>query len=77
MGYPNMNCMQITLYVHHMEVDALFDFINERTNRLPEYWINPKDLPGTISGGFLEINVNYEVYTRIRGTKEHSTWMEL
>lgn len=77
MGYPNMNCMHITLYVHHMEVDALFDFINERTDKLPEYWINPKDLPETISGGFLEINVNYEVYTRIRGAKEHSTWMEL
>jgi len=72
-----MNCMNIVIYVHHMEVDALFDFINERTNRLPYYWINPKDLPGSITGGFLEINVNYEVYTRIREAREHSSWNDL
>ena len=77
MAYPNMNCMSITLYVHHMEIDSLFDFINGRTDNLPGYWVDPEDLPETISGGFLEINVNYEVYTRIREVREHSTWMNL
>ena len=72
-----MNCMNIIMYVHHMEVDALFDFINGRTKILPEYWINPKDLPGSVTGGFLEIAVNYEVYTRIREVREHSSWINL
>lgn len=60
-----------------MEVDSLFDFINGRTDNLPEYWINPKDLPESISGGFLEIYINYEVYSKIREVREHSNWMNL
>ena len=26
MGYPNNLCMHITVYVHHMQLDELFDF---------------------------------------------------
>ena len=52
MAYPDMNCMKIKIYVHHMEVDYMFDFINGRIGTPPNYWINPKDLPGSISGGF-------------------------
>lgn len=79
MGYPNidMKCMQIRIYVHHMEIDSMFDFINGRTGTPPEYWINKEDLPATISGGFLEVLVDWETYTNVRQVLEHSTWNKL
>lgn len=77
MGYPDMKCMQILIYVHHMDIDAMFDYINGRIKKPPHYWINPKDLPESISGGFLQINVNYDVYTLIREVRLHSTWNQL
>lgn len=77
MGYPDMKCMQIKIYVHHMEVDSMFDYVNGRIENPPHYWINPNDLPETISGGFLEVFVNYDTYTRIREVRLHSTWSQL
>jgi len=77
MGYPDMKCMQIKIYVHHMDVDAMFDHVNGRIDMPTPYWINPKDLPESISGGFLEVTVNYDTYTRIREVRLHSTWNEL
>jgi hypothetical protein len=77
MGYPDMKCMKIKIYVHHMEIDSMFDFINQRISSPPEYWINPKDLPGSITGGFLEVFVDYDTYTSIREVSEHSNWSDL
>ena len=77
MGYPDMKCMKIKIYVHHMEIDSMFDFINQRISSPPEYWINPKDLPGSITGGFLEVFVDYDTYTSIREVSEHSNWSYL
>ena len=77
MGYPDMKCMKIKIYVHHMEIDSMFDFINQRISSPPEYWINPKDLPGSITGGFLEVFVDYDTYTSIREVSEHSNWPDL
>jgi len=72
-----MKCMKIKIYVHHMEIDSMFDFINQRISSPPEYWINPKDLPGSITGGFLEVFVDYDTYTSIREVSEHSNWSDL
>jgi len=55
----------------------MFDFINQRISSPPEYWINPKDLPGSITGGFLEVFVDYDTYTSIREVSEHSNWSDL
>jgi hypothetical protein len=77
MKYPDMKCMQIKIYVHHMEIDKMFDFINERIDSPPSYWINPKDLPDSITGGFLEVLVPFDTYTNIREIQEHSNWMDL
>ena len=73
----DMTCMQIKIYVHHMEIDAMFDFINDRISTPPNYWINPQELPGTISGGFLEVYVAYMIYDKIRTVRTHNTWSEL
>jgi hypothetical protein len=72
-----MKQMEIKIYVHHMEIDKMFDFINERILNPPPYWINPKDLPGSITGGFLEVLVSFNTYTSIRGVREHSNGMDL
>lgn len=73
----DMTCMQIKIYVHHMEIDAMFDFINDRISTPPNYWINPQELPGTISGGFLEVYVTYMIYDKIRTIRTHNTWSQL
>lgn len=77
MGYPDMKCMHIKIYVHHMEIDAMFDFINGRVDTPPEYWINKDDLPVSISGGHLEIMINWETYVNLRQVSEHSTWRNI
>lgn len=77
MGYPDMNCVKVKLYVHHMEIDAMFDFIHDRIKTPPEYWVNPKDLPGSVSGGYMEMFITYGIYTKIREVSEHSTWSDL
>ena len=69
--------MEIKIYVHHMEIDALYDYINGRIKNPPQYWINPKDLPDSISGGFLEVILDYHSYTLIREVLEHSTFGDL
>ena len=60
-----------------MEIDKMFDFINGRITTPPNYWINPKDLPESISGGFLEVLLQYDTYLRIREVLEHSIWTDL
>ena len=55
----------------------MFDFINGRIEMPVEYWINPKDLPPSISGGFLEVLITYDTYTSIREKLLHSTWTDL
>lgn len=77
MAYPDMKCMQIKIYIHHMEIDAMFDFINGRIEMPVEYWVNPKDLPPSISGGFLEVLITYDTYTSIREKLVHSIWTDL
>lgn len=73
----DMSCMKIKIYVHHMEIDEMFDFINGRIATPPNYWINPKDLPGSVTGGFLEVFLSYEIYDRIRTLKMHNSWNDL
>jgi len=79
MSYPNidMKCMQIKIFVHHMEIDLMFDFINGRIKLPAEYYINKDDLPLSITGGYVEVLVDWETYTKIREVAEHSTWKEL
>lgn len=60
-----------------MEIDEMFDFINGRIATPPNYWINSQDLPGSVTGGFLEVFLSYEIYDRIRTLKMHNSWNDL
>lgn len=71
MGHPNMKCMHINVWVHHMQVDELFDFLNERIEDAPPYWINEGDLPFSVSGGYLMISLPYNSYSELRS---HRDW---
>ena len=71
MADPDMTCMHVNLWVHHMDIDKLFDFITERIPEPPDYWISREACPSTITGGYAEINVSYNTYLMIRRVKEH------
>lgn len=74
--YPGMKSMFVSIYVHHMDIDAMYDYINGRIQTPPHYWIDYKELPNLISGGFLRILVTYEIYSLIREVKEHSSFLD-
>lgn len=69
MGYPNNQCMFITIYVHHMQLDELFDFLNDRIEDAPPYWYNETDAPFSVTGGYAAVALNYEGYSKLRGAR--------
>jgi hypothetical protein len=69
--------LNVRLYVHNMEVDYLYDFINERTDYMPDYWLNEVNVPFSVSGGYVEVCVNYITYSYIRSLKEHQSPLDI
>jgi hypothetical protein len=57
MGYPDMKCMYITIWVHHMQIDELFDFMTSRIDMPPPFWYNHEECPYTVTGGYTAINL--------------------
>ena len=66
--------MDISLLVHVMNVDEMFDFVNDRIQRPPIYYLSIDDTPPTISGGFVVITVEYITYTKIRQSRESGSY---
>jgi hypothetical protein len=67
---PNMKCMYINVWVHHMQIDELFDFLNERIEEAPPYWLNEHSLPYSISGGHVLISLPYDSYQHLRAYRD-------
>lgn len=65
MAYPIAN-MIITIYVHHMQIDELFDFLNDRIEDVPAYWYSEGDVPYSITGGYVAVQLDYESYAKVR-----------
>ncbi len=65
MAYPSSN-MIITIYVHHMQIDELFDFMNDRISDAPAYWYSESDVPYSVTGGYAAVQLDYESYTKVR-----------
>jgi|TARA_B110000977_G_C11020741_1_gene471202 hypothetical protein len=74
MGYPDMQCLHVSLWVHHLEIDTIFDFINKRTDKVPVYWLAKEQCPPSITGGYAEISVSYNTYSVIRRVRLHGTF---
>jgi hypothetical protein len=49
-----------------MQIDEMFDFLNDRIDTPPPYWYHSEDAPYSISGGYAAINVDYHNYQKIR-----------
>jgi len=61
-----MKCMSLSVWVHHMQVDELFDFLNGRIENAPPYWLNEHDAPYSISGGYVMVTLPYNSYSDLR-----------
>jgi hypothetical protein len=44
---------------------------------MPDYWINEIDVPLSVSGGYVELSVDYQVYSYIRSMKEHQSLLDI
>ena len=66
MGKPDMKCMYINIWVHHMQIDELFDFLNGRIDEAPPYWLNEHKVPYSVSGGYVLISLPYNSYSDLR-----------
>ena len=70
MGYPNMKCMYITIWVHHMQVDELFDYLTDRIDMAPPFWNNHEDCPYSVTGGYIAVNVDYNQFSKLRSMED-------
>lgn len=66
MGHPDMKCMYVNVWLHHMQVDELFDFLNGRIDEAPPYWLNHHDTPYSVTGGYIMISLPYDSYSNLR-----------
>jgi len=74
MAEANMKCMYVNVWVHHMQIDELFDFLNERIDDAPPYWLNEQNLPYSISGGYVVVSLPYDSYTHLRSYRDWEGW---
>jgi hypothetical protein len=71
MGMPDMKCMYVNVWVHHMQLDELFDFLNGRVEEVPPYWLNENQLPYSVTGGYVMVSLPYDSYSNLRS---HRDW---
>lgn len=71
MGMPDMKCMYVNVWVHHMQLDELFDFLNGRVEEVPPYWLNENQLPYSVTGGYVLVSLPYDSYSNLRS---HRDW---
>jgi len=67
---PDMKCMYINVWVHHMQVDELFDFLTSRIEAAPPYWLNESSTPYSATGGYVMVTLPYDSYSELRSFKE-------
>lgn len=61
-----MKCMYVNIWIHHMQIDELFDFLNGRIEDAPQYWLNEGRVPYSISGGYVMVSLPYNSYSDLR-----------
>jgi len=73
MGKANMTCMHINIWVHHMHIDPLFDFLNGRIKDAPNWYLSESKCPQSITGGYVEVTLSFEAYSML---SSHKDWEE-
>lgn len=65
-----MEGMYITIWTHHMQVDEVFDFLNDRIETPPAFWYSQEECPYSVTGGYVAINLNYDSFSRLRSVRD-------
>ena len=78
MGKANMACMHVNIWVHHMHIDPLFDFLNGRIKNAPDWYLSESKCPDSITGGYVEVALSFESYSLLSSHKDWESaggWM--
>ena len=70
MAKADLTCMSICIWVHHMHVDPLFDFLNGRIKNAPDYYLSSEVVPNSITGGYVQIALSFEAYSLLTSQKD-------
>lgn len=65
-----MKFMVINIWIHHMQIDEMFDYLSGRVDTPPPYWYNHEECPYTVTGGYVEISIPYNEFTRLRSDED-------
>lgn len=65
-----MKFMAIGIWVHHMQIDEMFDFLSERVDTPPPYWYNYEECPYSVTGGYVIISIPYSQFTKLRSIQD-------
>ena len=65
-----MKCMSVVIWVHHMQIDELFDFLNERIETAPPYWYSQEVVPYSGTCGYIQISLPYNSNSDIRTARD-------
>tara|TARA_B110001450_G_C17394043_1_gene388890 strand:- start:32 stop:271 length:240 start_codon:yes stop_codon:yes gene_type:complete len=78
MAKADLTCMSICIWVHHMHIDQMFDFLNKRIENAPDYYLSPGQVPNSITGGYVQVALSFKAYsllTSIKDWESSSGWM--
>jgi len=70
MSYPDMKCMIVNVWIHHMQIDEMFDFLSGRIDTPPPYWYNQEECPYTVTGGYAMISLDYAQFSNLRSVQD-------
>lgn len=65
-----MKFMAINIWIHHMQIDEMFDFLAGRITTPPPYWYNHEECPYTVTGGYTIISIPYGQFTDLRSIQD-------
>ena len=66
-----MNNTFVKIWVHNRESDLMMDFLLDRVSVPPQYIIDYKEVPKSITGGWIEMNISYDRYIILRQSHDH------
>ena len=61
--------MHVNVWVHHMDIDPLFDFLNGRIKEIPNWYLSESKCPPSITGGYVEVALSFEAYSLLSSHK--------
>ena len=65
-----MKFMAIGIWIHHMQIDEMFDYLSGRVETAPPYWYNQEECPYTVTGGYVIVSIPYGQFTELRSTHD-------